>query len=333
MKSKNGTVILLLCLSFALVSCLRNKKTSGGSDPELKDNPDYLTLNEAVAALEIPAAAAKPAEDLPPSPELSAAYRPPFTVIEPIRLFDNLYFVGTTSVGAFVIDTGDGLIMLDTGNGDDDAAIMAEGLKKLGLDPSAIKLILLSHEHFDHYGGVRYLVKNICPGAKVAMSLVGWNMLQTVPVEWAYTGVRPQKVDVYLVDGMKIRIGNETVQIVSTPGHSPGCVSFIFPVTDNGVHHSVGIMGGSAVWPAHTDAHLYKSSVEYFRAYAEDAGCDIGLLFHSREADFTALRNRKPGESNPLVLGTEKFNTIYLQSFRDRYQRIVESGNVSKPNL
>lgn len=44
--------------------------------------------------------------------------------IEPIRLFDNLFFVGTTAVGPFIVDTGDGLVMIDTGNGEADAALM-----------------------------------------------------------------------------------------------------------------------------------------------------------------------------------------------------------------
>jgi len=78
--------------------------------------------------------------------------------------------VGTTIVGAFIIESGDGLVMLDTGCGNEDAAMMVADIKKLGLDPSGIKLIFISHEHFDHYGGVSYLKKNVCPDAKVAMS-------------------------------------------------------------------------------------------------------------------------------------------------------------------
>ena len=143
-----------------------------------------LSLAEAAAALKVPEAAASyvnlPDPDpLPPTPFGTFAY----PSIAPIKLFDNFYFVGTTAVGSFVIDTGDGLVMLDTGRDKDDAAKMAEDMKKLGLNPSKIKLILISHEHFDHYGGVQYLKKNVCPNAKVAMSLIGWNFLQTVPLE------------------------------------------------------------------------------------------------------------------------------------------------------
>jgi metallo-beta-lactamase class B len=219
--------------------------------------------------------------------------------------------------------------MLDTGIGDADIAMMVKDMKKLGLDPSRIKLIFISHEHFDHYGGVQYLKKNVCPDAKVAMSLVGWNLLQTVPSEWAYIGTRPQSIDIYLLDGMKIKIGSVIFQIIATPGHSPGCLSFIFPVTDNGETHMAGIMGGSAVWPTQVETQLYKSSVEYFKAFAQASKCDVGLAFHSQESDFAQLRIRKPGEPNPLVIGQEKFDTVFLQKYRDRYQKMLESGDLN----
>jgi metallo-beta-lactamase class B len=319
-KNKNNKVFVALFLSLTLIACTNGKKISNSSD--------YMTIDEATAAIIVPSTIAPLATNLGNSPELPAFFRPPFTSIEPIKLFDNLFFVGTTAVGSFIVDTGDGLVMLDTGNGEADAALMVADMKKLGLDPSKIKLIFISHEHFDHYGGVEYLKKNVCPNTKVAMSLVGWNMLQTVPWEWAYIGSRPQSIDIYLADGMKIKIGIVIFQIVATPGHSPGCMSFIFPVTDNGDTHMVGLMGGSAVWPTQVETRLYKSSIEYFRAFATAAKCDVGLVFHSQETDFAALRIRKVGEHNPLVIGTEKFNTVYLRKFRDRYQQMLDSGKI-----
>ncbi len=288
-----------------------------------------LSLAEAAAALKVPGAAASyvnlPDPDpLPPTPFGTFAY----PSIAPIKLFDNFYFVGTTAVGAFVIDTGDGLVMLDTGRDKDDAAKMAEDMKKLGLNPSKIKLILISHEHFDHYGGVQYLKKNVCPNAKVAMSLIGWNFLQTVPLEAGYINPRPQAVDVYLTDGMKIKVGNTTFQIIATPGHSAGCVSFIIPVTDKGKAHMAGIMGGTGVWATQLETRLYKASIEYFKAFTTAAKCDVGLGVHSVESDFAAVRVRKLGEAHPLVIGTEKFDTGYLQKYRDLYQYVLDSGKM-----
>jgi metallo-beta-lactamase class B len=292
---------------------------------------EYLTVDKAIESLKVPEAAAKLSDYSREVTEIPAGYRPPYRSIKPLKLFDNLYFVGTTVVGAFIIDSGDGLIMLDTGNGDTDAEMMVDDMKKLGLDPSEIKVIFISHEHFDHYGGVRYLKKNVCPDAKVAMSLTGWNLLQSVPPEWVYVGSRPESVDIFLNDGMKIKVGNLYVQAVATPGHSPGCMSYIFPVYDNGEKHMAGVMGGRGVWPTDTEARLYKSSVEYFSAVAREAGCDVGLWFHSSERDFAALRSRKPGEPNPLVTGTEQFNTVYLEKYRDSFRQMMNSGKIPAP--
>jgi metallo-beta-lactamase class B len=288
------------------------------------------SIEEAAASIKLPRAAAPfvnlPDPDpLPPTPFFGP---PPYVPIAPIKLFDNFYFVGTTAVGSFVIDTDDGLVMLDTGIGDSDAAQMVADMKKLGLDPSKIKLIFISHEHFDHYGGLQYLKKNVCPSAKVAMSLIGWNMLQTVPLEGGYINPRPQSVDIYLTDGMKIRVGNTTFHIVATPGHSAGCISFIIPVTDNGQAHMAGIMGGTAVWGTQLETRLYKASIEYFKAFAAAAKCDVGLGVHSLEPDFAALRVRKSGEPHPLVIGTAKFDTVYLQKYRDLYQYVLDSGKM-----
>ena len=325
---KHFILLIVIIIFIGVFSCATEKRNTKKSPESASLIKDYLTVDEAVASLRVPESAAQLTVNTGIPQKLPRSFSPPYRSIKPLKLFDNLYFVGTNTVGAFIVDSGDGLVMLDTGIGDVDVAMMVEDMKKLGLDPSGIKLIFISHEHFDHYGGVQYLKKNVCPEARVAMSLIGWNLLQTVNSEWAYIGSRPQSVDIYLADGMKIKIGNEVFQIVATPGHSPGCLSFIFPVKDNGEDHVAGIMGGSAVWPTQVETSLYKSSIEYFKAVAKSAKCDVGLLFHSQESDFAQLRNRKQGESNPLVIGIDNFDSVYLKKFRDRYQKMLESGNL-----
>lgn len=325
---KPKLLLFYLLLSLASISCMTEKKISMQSSVK-GPTDDYLTIDQAISSLKVRESAAPLAADTGISSRLPRAFSPPYTSIKPIKLFDNVYFVGTNTVGSIIVDTGDGLVMIDTGIGDTDIAMMVNDMKKSGLDPSKIKLILISHEHFDHYGGVQYLKNHVCPEAKVAMSLTGWNLLQTVPSEWAYIGRRPQSVDIYLIDGMKIKVGNEIFQIVSTPGHSPGCLSFIFPVTDNGEIHMAGLMGGSAVWPTQVETQLYKTSIEYFKAISKAAKCDVGLAIHMQEGDFAKLRLRKTGEPNPLVIGEDKFDTVYLKKYRDRYLQMLKSGGIS----
>jgi metallo-beta-lactamase class B len=251
------------------------------------------------------------------------------TPMEPALIFDNFYYVGSKSVGSFIIKTQDGLLMIDSGWGESDCSQFVKDMRRMGLNPSNIKLILISHEHVDHYGGVPYLKKKVCPNAKVAMSRVGWNYLRartSEPPGSPYGNPRPESIDIFLVDGQKILLGNSVIQIISTPGHTQGCVSFIIPVTDNGIPHMVGVMGGFILSPDWDKAFLYKASIEYFQQFTREAKCDVGLKVHfwGCDAELKALSVRKLGEPNPFVIGTEKFESLYLQQFRDRFQYTIE---------
>ncbi len=325
MRLKVLTNSLLLVSAFLLSNYNMETAAQSKSRGETKD---YLTIDEAIAYPKVKEAVLPLALNPGESPELPGSFRPPYRSVKPIKLFDNLYFVGTTAVGSFIVDTGEGLVMMDAGCGDTDVKMMVDDMKKLGIDPSDIILIFISHEHFDHYGGVQYLKKNICPNALVAMSLTGWNLLQTVPMEWNYIGTRPQSVDIFLFDGEKIKIGNIMFQVIATPGHSPGCLSFIFPIKDNGETHYAGIMGGMAVWPTQTETLLYKTSLEYFSAFAKKAKCDVGLFYHSTEKNFLQIRERKQGDPNLLIIGQENFNQVYMKTYRDKYKEMINSGNL-----
>ena len=89
-----------------------------------------------------------------------------------------------------------------------------------------------------------------------------------------------------------------------------------------------GIMGGMGVWPTQVETRLYKSSLEYFKAVSEAAGCDVGLFFHSLDRHFAAIRDRKPDEPNPLVIGREDFDKVYLQQYRNRCMQVLNSDNM-----
>jgi hypothetical protein len=104
-----------------------------------------------------------------------------------------------------------------------------------------------------------------------------------------------------------------------------GCVSFIIPVKDNGTH-TIGIMGGTSVQPNWDEALLYSKSVEYFMEFCRVAQCDVGLGVHaSRYAvEMAKLRVRKPGDPNPLVIGTDKFETVYIQKYKKLFETMVK---------
>lgn len=169
--------------------------------------------------------------------------------IPPFRVWGNLYFVGTDFVSNHLIDTGDGLILLDTGYAET-LYIVLDNIYQLGFDPRDIKYIVHSHGHIDHFGGTCALVE--MTGAK---TFLGRGDLDYVTgkrdLSWARELGLPQPnfftPDVLLDDADEIKLGNTTLKCYHTPGHTEGCTSFLFPVTDGertlvaGTHGGVGL--------------------------------------------------------------------------------------------
>ena len=143
-------------------------------------------------------------------------------------MFDNLYFVGTKIHSAWALTTSDGIIVIDTLF---DYAIepeIVEGLTTLGLDPRNIKYVLISHAHGDHDQGAALLQSRY--GAKVVMGAADWDSTLQRPAT-APGGVPKRDIAVG-PEGTKITLGDTTVDVIATPGHTPGTLSYIFPVKD-----------------------------------------------------------------------------------------------------
>ncbi len=289
-------------------------------------NPFNAVSPEQAAAL----SAKKPSLPFNPSPLISKHPKEGRLLpVEPLKVFDNVWWMGSKAVGAIVIDSGEGYLMIDSGSNDEEAAWIQESYKKMGLDPSMIQLIVISHEHFDHYGGLPYFKKEVCPKAYTAMSRTGWNLLQTVPTEFAFTQPRPESIDIMIDDGLCLKLGNTELLCVSTPGHSAGCVSFIFNSSLHGKELSVGVMGGSAVWPDFPEARMYESSIEYFRLYTDLLECNAFTAVHQPEEELDRVRAHWNASAvHPWVCPEEEFDQAYLQGFRDRVQSAVYGGKM-----
>jgi metallo-beta-lactamase class B len=263
----------------------------------------------------------------------------------PYKLFDNLYYIGTQNVGVHVVKTSKGLILIDAGWGLGDCVGMMEDLVKLGLKPRDIKMILVSHEHIDHYGCVNEWKKGFCPSAKVGLTRIGWDWLRARPVLGGTDEPRPDSIDTYLTDGQHITLGDTTIELVYTPGHSPGCISFIIPVKDRGKKHVVGLVGGTAAPGNFNENFLYWASVARFKQECEKAKCDVGLTAHytapnaygscGNPSNYVACLNklatRSSHDPNPLVIGTERFDSEYLQSYRDKVMKALNGLRTTNP--
>ncbi len=151
--------------------------------------------------------------------------------MEPFKIAGNVYFVGTFPASSHLIDTGDGLILIDTGYSDT-LFLLINSIYKLGFSPYNIKYIIHTHWHGDHTEATAALVH--LTGAK---TFIG---------EKDYEKVKPYfEPDVLLKDGDAVKLGNTEIEVVETPGHTEGTISLFFNTEENGVEYRVGTFGGA----------------------------------------------------------------------------------------
>ena len=221
---------------------------------------------------------------------------------KPYKVFDNLYFVGTKIHSSWALATSDGIILIDTLF---DYAIepeIVDGLKTLGLDPRNIKYVLISHAHGDHDQGAALLQTRY--GAKVVMGAADWESTLQRPAS-AVGGV-PKRDVVVGPEGAKITLGATTLDVIATPGHTPGTLSFVFPVTDGGRRIVVAYAGGTAFnFPRRAENFaIYRDSQNKFAKATSAAGATVLMTNHTefdRAYDRARLAQlpRAAGEKHP----------------------------------
>ena len=135
---------------------------------------------------------------------------------EPGKAFDNLYYVGSPYQSTWAVTTSEGIILIDSGYDYSAKDLITDGLKKLGLDPTQIKYVILTHIHSDRIWGTPYLQKTY--NAHVIASQADWDTIAKTndPPE-----LKPKK-DMVATDGMKLTLGDTTLTLYMTPGHTPG---------------------------------------------------------------------------------------------------------------
>jgi hypothetical protein len=139
--------------------------------------------------------------------------------------------------------------------------VLLPGMRKLGLDPARVKLVVVAHGHADHFGGSPYFQER---GAHVAMSAEDWDFIAPKPGA-AVKGPGPPKRDIALVEGRAVGLGDVQITPVLTPGHTPGSMGFIFPVKDGGKTTIAAMFGGTMRYSPHSGA--VRSIPEGHRAF------------------------------------------------------------------
>ena len=240
---------------------------------------------------------------------------------QPARVFDNLYFVGGKLHSSWALTTSAGIILIDTIFPYNSEELIVGGLRKLGLDPNNIKYILISHAHGDHIGGAEILQNKF--GAQVVMGGPDWDLVKQYPNR--YKTMAPKR-NITATDGMKLTLGDTTVTIWLTPGHTDGTLSYIFTVFDKGRPLQVAYSGGTAfnfpTNPPELGIRAFQSYMESQKRMAQKAAAAGATVLLSNHSEFDNAYNRNRmlagrGEGpHPYVLGTEWVQR-YFQVMQD----------------
>jgi metallo-beta-lactamase class B len=249
-----------------------------------------------------PVAVPSTLRDLAPGP--APARETWFT--EPATVFDNLYFVGSKIHSSWALKTSEGIILIDTLYTYNSEEEIVGGLKKLGLDPATVKYVIISHAHADHVGGAKMMQDRY--RSRIVMGGPDWDAIEKSVN--GYPLGKPKR-DIVADDGQKIVLGDTTVTIVTTPGHTPGTLSMLFTVKDNGKPINVAYSGGTAFnFPSTVpNFDIYIKSQAKMAAAAAAANATILMSNHSEfDNAVTKIRmmaSRKPGEPHPFEIGKE----------------------------
>ena len=204
----------------------------------------------------------------------------------PFKIFGHTYFVGTYQASCHLIDTGDGLIMIDPGYSNT-AYLVIDSIYQLGFDPRDIKYIINTHWHGDHTEATAAIAA--LSGAK---TLIG---------RYDEENVKPHFTpDILIDDGDKLSLGNISIRFLHTPGHTAGTISLFYDDTDGENTYTIGTFGG---------AGLNTLVPERF----EFDGC--------RDAYFNSLKRLK-NEKADIFIGNHTWNN----GTHEKYVKLADGG-------
>ncbi len=245
------------------------------------------------------------------------------------KIVENTYYVGTYDLGCYLIDSGAGLILVNSGAPGSYSLIKAN-IETLGFKTSDIKVITATHGHFDHVGDLAAFQKD-APGAKTYMSerdapaLESGGNLDYRQPEGRGVIYDPVKVDVRTKPGDHIKLGNTDMTVLQAFGHTPGATSFSFQVTDagktynalivnmNGINAGVKLLG-SPGYP--TIVEDFKNTLAMQATYTPD------IWVSSHAGQFNLHTVYKPGDAyNPARFGDLTAYKAKITEYQAAYEK------------
>lgn len=254
------------------------------------------------------------------------------TPVKPFQIGENLYYVGSSDLTAYLFVSKAGLIVLDGGEAATGRQVVAN-IRALGFDPAQVKILLNSHQHYDHAAGLAE-IRKAAPGAKLYASAAdgpiiaaggkGDPFLKGKAFEY-----EPVPVAGTLKDGEKVTLGGWTLTAHITGGHTAGCTTWTFPVKVAGkvrqalVHCSSSVLRGYKLGKAETYPGItaaYEKSFATWKALP----CEVFLASHGAFFDLGTKRKALEAGKPDAFVDPEGCRAFYARqeaAFRTEYKR------------
>ncbi|WP_291199560.1 subclass B3 metallo-beta-lactamase [Hyphomonas sp.] len=240
----------------------------------------------------------------------------------PFKVIGNIHYVGSKTVGAYLVTTPDGHFLVD-GIVPQSAPLILENIRALGFDPADVKYLLNSHAHIDHAGGLAALKR--ATGAIMVASAADTPILEAGDVFYGPSkGMKfpPVRVDQIIDDGETLSLGGVILTAHLTPGHTPGCTSWSLPVAGvDGAAHTAFLHCSSTVAGQRLVPESYPGMIDSYRATFEKVRTLEADIFLANHDNFFGLAEKRArlaaGDANAFVDAEElqAFNTAMEAAF------------------
>ncbi|MGC2334011.1 MAG: subclass B3 metallo-beta-lactamase [Candidatus Acidiferrales bacterium] len=217
--------------------------------------------------------------------------------VPPFHIIGNIYYVGASDIASYLIVTPAGDILLDGGFIETARQIEAN-IQTLGFKPADVKILLNSHEHADHAGGLAEL-KRLTGAQLVAMA----EEVPTLESGASFPAVTPDRI---IHDGDTVELGGVTMTAHLTPGHTRGCTTWTMVTQDNGKPYHVVFVGSASVLPNYKligrpgEPATYPSiEADYEKTFRvlKSLPCDVFLGAHGQF--YSLVQKREAMSKNP----------------------------------
>lgn len=260
-----------------------------------------------------------------------------------IQLFDEYYFVGHQKEGFHILKTEKGLVLFDSMDiPDADEKYLIPGLAKLGLNKEKIVMLCLTHGHFDHYLGADHVRRRT--GCEVALSAED-ALYMVYSLDNRDKDPLIPRITKLVKDGDILQFGATEVYVMGAPGHTPGCLNYVFSVHHHGKEHKAILFGGFGVfgpgqyygtYPETNDhaveqAGIFASTCVKSWEYCKKNGVDIYLNPHPhlcRMMELAAQNSADQQAENALVIGTEGVRQWIVDRFDDCMKSILKFTDI-----